>query len=160
MKRTEFFQLTQPLTERLYRFAFALLPDDLQAEQLVVDALNAYLLKEKRSLLARRVNIEDRKEVQLQRRQVFKSILKTMSEIGVRRAIQMNEQMKLTRPEEYKSFYDLEPKVRFAMKLRYEAQFNVEEIEDILQVPRYEVIEKLHNGRFLLISNLNSGVSA
>jgi DNA-directed RNA polymerase specialized sigma24 family protein len=160
MKRTEFFQLTQPLTERLYRFAFALLPDDLQAEQLVVDALNAYLLKEKKTLLARKVNIEDRKEVQLQRRQVFKAILRTMSEIGVRRAIQMNEQMKLSRPEEYKSFYALEPKVRFAMKLRYEGQFNVEEIEDILQVPRYEVIEKLHNGRFLLISDLNSGVSA
>lgn len=159
MKRSEFFQLAQPLTERLYRFAFSLLPDDLQAEQLVIDSLNAYLIREKKSILAKKANMEDKKEMILIRRQIFKGILRTMNEIGVRRAIQMNEQMRQVRPEEYKAFYNLDPKVRFAMKLRYEAQFNVEEIEDIMQVPRFEVIEKLHNGRFLLISNLNEGVS-
>jgi hypothetical protein len=44
------------------------------------------------------------------------------------------------------------------MKLRFENQFTVEEIEEIAQLPKYEVIEKLHNGRFLLLNDLNRGV--
>lgn len=159
MKRSEFFFLLQPLTSKLYSMAHSLLPDDLQAEQLVVDAINAFLIRERSHLLRKSVNSGERKEVQLLRRTYFKGILRHMAEIGVRRSHQLTEQMRLSRPEEYESFFALEPKVRFALKLRYEAQFNIEEIEDILQMPRYEAIEKLHNGRFLLVSNLNGGVT-
>jgi hypothetical protein len=45
------------------------------------------------------------------------------------------------------------------LSLRYEAQFTVEEIEEIVQMPRYEVIEKIHNGRFLLMNDLNKVVN-
>lgn len=82
-----------------------------------------------------------------------------MLEIGVRRSIQLSEQIKVSRPQEYVPYYSLEPKVRFVMSLRYDAQFSVEEIEEIVQMPRYEVIEKIHNGRFLLLSDLNRGVN-
>ena len=34
-----------------------------------------------------------------------------------------------------------------------------EEIEEIVQLPRFEVIEKIHNGRFLLLNDLNQGLS-
>ena len=160
MKRSEFLTLVQPLTTKLYSFAFSLLPDDLQSEQLVVDGLNAFLLKERKNILNREINLTNKKDMQLLRRAYFKGILRTMSEIGVRRAHQLSEQMKLSKPAHYEAFYALDPKIRFAVKLRYEGQFNVVEIEDIMQVPRYEVIERLHNGRFLMISNLNAGVEA
>lgn len=159
MKRSEFFSLLQPLTSKLYSMSYSLLPDDLQAEQLIIDSINAFLLRERTQLLKRTIDPDNKKEIQLLRRSYFKSILRYMGDIGVRRSHQLSEQMRLSRPENYESFFSLEPKVRFAMKLRYEAQFNVEEIEDILQIPRYEVIEKLHNGRFLLVSNLNAGVN-
>lgn len=158
MNRSEFFQLVQPFTIKLYRFAFALLPDDLQSEQLVIDGMNAFLLKEKKRILKREVDFTRSKELQLLRRSYFKALLRTMGEIGIRRAQQLSEQMKISRPANYETFFSLDPKIRFAIKLRYEAQFKVEEIEDILQIPRYEVIEKLHNGRFLLMANLNAGV--
>ncbi len=159
MKRSEFFSLVQPLTSKLYNFAFSLLPDDLQAEQLVVDSVNAFLLREADEIIERELDKEDKKSVQLLRRQYFKGMLKHMAEIGVRRSHQMNESMRLSRPEEYATFFSLDPKVRLALKLRYEAQFVVEEIQEILSAPRHEVIEKLHNGRFLLVSNLNSGMT-
>lgn len=150
MKRKDFFQLVQPLTDKLYRFAYDLIPDDLQAEQLVIDSLNAYLLKEKKSILRREVDFTDKKDTLTQRRAVFKGILRYMGDIGSRRAGQLNEQMKLIRPQEFAAFYNLEPKIRFVIALRYDAQFSAEEIEEIVQMPRYEVIEKIHNGRFLL----------
>jgi DNA-directed RNA polymerase specialized sigma24 family protein len=159
MKRKDFYQLVQPLTDKLYRFAFNLIPDDLQAEQLVVDSLNAYLLKEKKHILRKEVEIENKKELQVLRRIYFKGVLRYMGEIGVRRSTQLNEQMKMFRPEEFAPFYSLEPKVRFVLALRYQAQFSAEEIQEIVQMPRYEVIEKIHNGRFLLMNDLNKGVS-
>ncbi len=159
MIRKEFYLLVQPLTEKLYRFAHAILPDDLQAEQLVVDSLNAYLIKEKKNILGRQINLQSKKEIQILRRIFFKGILRYMSDIGLRRAQQLGEQFKLDTPTEFKAFYNLEPKARMVLKLRYEAQFSVEEIEEIVQIPRYQVIEKIHNGRFLIVTDLNQGVA-
>lgn len=160
MKRSDFFALLQPLTPKLYSMAHALLPDDLEAEQLVIDSVCAFLIRERAQILRRSIKMDAKKDVQLLRRNYFKTILRHMSEIGVRRAHQLAEESRLEKPAEYSAFYSLEPKVRFSLKLRYEAQFTSDEIEDILQIPRYEVIEKLHNGRFLLTSNLNAGVEA
>lgn len=159
MKRKDFYQLLAPLTEKLYRFAYTLIPDDLQAEQLVIDSLNAYLLKERKNLLKKEIDLNSKKDTQYMRRIHFKGILRHMCDIGVRRSVQLTEQLKLMRPEGYTAYYSLEPKVRFVMSLRYDAQFTVEEIEEIVQMPRFEVIEKIHNGRFLLLNNLNRGMT-
>lgn len=158
MKRKEFYQLALPLLDKLYHFAHMLIPDDLQAEQLVIDSFNAYLIKERKSILKRELDVSSRKETQLIRRAIYKGILKYMCDIGVRRSVQLNEQMKVARPSDYQTFYTLEPKIRFVIGLRYEAQFTVEEIEEVVQMPRYEVIEKIHNGRFLLLNDLNKEV--
>lgn len=139
--------------------ATSLLPDDLQAEQLVIDSLNAYLIKEKTKILAaREFDSLSKKDIQIQRRFYFKGLLKYMSEIGVRRASQLADQMKLAQPTNFQPFYALAPQVRLVISLRYDFQFTVDEIEDITGMARYEVIEKLHNGRFLLLNDFNQGV--
>lgn len=158
MKRIDFFQLVQPLTEKLYSMAYALVPDDLQAEQLVIDSMNAFLLKEKKGVLNKMVDLTNKKNSQILRRTYYKMILRYMCEIGVRRSGQLGESAIAVDPEEFKAFFALDPKIRFVMKLRFEGQFTAEEIEEIAQLPKYEVIEKLHNGRFLLLNDLNQGV--
>lgn len=159
MKRKDFFQLVSPLSSKLYRFAYNIIPDDLQAEQLVIDGLNAYLVKEKKNILQKDWDPEEKKNLQLIRRFYFKGIISYMSEIGARRSAQLTEQMRLSRPTEFKAFYSLEPKARIVLSLRYDFQFSVAEIEDILKAPRYEVIEKLHNGRFILMSKISEEAS-
>lgn len=160
MKRKDLYQLVAPLSEKLYRFAFTLIPDDLQAEQLVIDGFNAYLLKERKTLSKREIDLNSKKEVQLFRRAAFKGILRHIGDIGIRRSLQLTEQMRLTVPKDFAPYYSLEPKVRLVMGLRYDAQFTVDEIEEITLMPRYEVIEKIHNGRFLLLNDLNKAVNA
>lgn len=161
MKRKDFFQLIQPLSEKLYRFAFTLIPDDLQAEQLVVDGLNAFLIKEKKGLLAKVVDVQsNKKELQIVRRMYLRNILQYVNEIGHRRALQLGEHLRLEQPTEFKNYFSLDSKVRAVMHLRFDAQFSVDEIEDIMKMPRFEVIEKIHNGRFLLLNQLNSGAMA
>jgi hypothetical protein len=150
MKRSDFTSLLQPLTEKLYQMAYALVPDDLQAEQLVIDSVNAFLVRERRAILNRPFSAAEKKEVTEVRRAYYKGVLRSMSEIGVRRAVQMAEQLRSETPVEFKKFYDLDPRIRFILKLRFEAQLTVEEIQD--------VIEKLHNGRFLLTNQDKLGM--
>lgn len=159
MKRKDFSQVIQPLLPKLYDIAFSLVPDDLQSEQLVIDSVSVFLLKENKTILRKELEISDKKSVQIYRRNLFKGVLKYLTDIGARRSVQLTEQMRLTRPVEFASFYNLGPKVRLVMKLRYDMQFSVEEVGEILQIPRYEVIENIHNGRYLLLSELNKGVS-
>lgn len=158
MKRTEFYQLLEPLTEKLYRYAYALIPDDLQAEQLVIDAVNAYLIRERKVILNKSFDPAQKLETQVQRKNLFKGVLKNLTDIGLRRAVQLSEQLRLMVPQEFQAFYQLDPKIRLAIKLRYEGQFSVDDIQDLISMPRYEVIEKIHNGRFLLLNDLNQGV--
>jgi hypothetical protein len=159
MKRKDFYQLVLPITDKLYRMAFRLIPDDLQAEQLVVDSLNAYLIKEKKKIIAAsEYELLSKKDIQILRRLYFKGILRYMGEIGCRRSSQLVDQTKFNQPSDFQSFYGLAPKVRLVISLRYDFQFTVDEIEDIASMPRYEVIEKLHNGRFLLLNDFNQGV--
>lgn len=160
MKRKDFYQILRPLPETLYPMAYSLVPDDLQAEQLIIDSVNAYLLKEKKWILNQPVNLSHNKEVQILRKAVLKNLLRYVVDIGARRSFQLSEQMKLVRPAEYASFYSLDPKIRAALRLRYEYQFSVEEIEEMMEMPRHEVIEKLHNGRFLLLNDLNAEAGA
>jgi hypothetical protein len=157
MNRKEFNQYLGPLAEKLYSFAHALVPDDLQAEQLVIDSVNAYLLKERKTLLNRKADLKNKKNIQLIRRSLMKSVLRHMADIGCRRAHQLMN-MRMNRYSEFTAFYNLEPEARMVLKLRYEAQFAVEEIEEIMQLARYQVIEKIHNGRFLIVNDLNKGV--
>lgn len=146
------------MTEKLFSFAHALIPDDLQAEQLVIDSVNAYLLKEKKSILAKRAELTNKKSMQHARRVILKTVLRYMADIGCRRAHQL-QSMRLVAASEFTSFYNLEPEARMVLKLRYEAQFTVEEVEEIMQLARYQVIEKIHNGRFLIVTDLNKGVT-
>jgi hypothetical protein len=159
MKRKDFYQILQPLLGKLYNVAYGLVPDDLQSEQLVIDSVNAYLIKEKKTILRKEIDLLSKKETQIYRRILFKGILRYLTDIGTRRSLQLSEQMRLTRPQEYAAYFSLEPQVRLILKLRFELQFSVDEIGEITQMPRYEVIEKVHNGRFLLMNDLNKGVS-
>lgn len=155
MKRSEILLLAQPLAERLYQVAYSIIPDDLQAEQIVIDGFNAFLLKESRKLTATHFDSQNKKEVLVQRKNIFKMILKNICDIGLRRSAQLNDQLGIDQPAEFKSYFSLDAKVRLIMRLRYDLQLNTSDIEEILGFARHEVIEKIHNGRFLLMNDLN-----
>ncbi len=156
MKRTELINLLLPLNEKLYQMAYCLIPDDLQAEQLVIDGVNAFLLKEQK-WVARLIEEDSERSMNNHvRRQLLKRVLKYQFEIGQRRSFQLIDQYRTYIPAEFKKFYELDVKVRAVMTLRFEFLFQVEEIEDVCGMPRFEVIEKLHNGRFMLSKELST----
>jgi hypothetical protein len=153
MKRKDFYKILTPLTDKIYSLAYTLIPDDLQAEQLVIDSVNAFIFKEKKAIQNKLLASENKKESQIFRRVVFKGIISHLSEIGFRRSMQL--QGLNTHPDlnSFSEFFSLSPLMRLTIKLRFDFQFSVDEISDVLDLPRFEVIEKIHNAKHLLMNH-------
>ncbi len=125
-----------------------LLPDDLQAQQLVIDAFTQCLLKEKHQWLTRSWDEQDKKSQLQLRKLLMKNLVRSMVDLGVRRSVQLG----VTRgPEDFKQFYQLDARTRAVAWLRFQQGWPLDEIERTLAMKRHEVIEKVHNARFLLM---------
>ena len=152
VRKKDLFVLIQPLLPRLHSLAVCLLPDDLQAQQLVVDTLMLCLLKEKKIWREREWDEENAK-IQLQlRKQFMKSMVTHMVDLGMKRSLQLwttLPDVELVR--QYPQFYQLETKARAVAWLRFGQNWSMDEIERVLQLKRYELVEKVHNARFLML---------
>lgn len=125
-----------------------LLPDDLQAQQLVIDAFTQSLLKEKQEWLAREWDERDKKAQLQLRKLALRSMVRTIVELGVRRAAQLGMGQALP---DFKQFYQMDARTRAVAWLRFQQGWPLDEIERTLAMKRHEVIEKVHNARFLLM---------
>ncbi len=138
MNRKEIFGLISPLLEQLYQFSFALLPDELEAEQLVIDGVNGFIIKEKKLLESLEVEIDNEL-----RRFFFQKMVNHIYNLANKRIVQF----KINHED---SFYRLPLRDRAIMILRYQMNYAPENIEDFLGIARWEVIEGIHNSRFML----------
>ena len=148
MRKKDLFTLIQPLLPRCHSLAYCLLPDDLQAQQLVIDAFTQCLLKEKHVWLTREWDDKDKKSQVQQRKTFLKSMIRCLVDLGVRRAAQISTPYE---GQEFRQFYQMDPRTRAVAWLRFQQNWPLEEIERALSMKRYEVIEKVHNARFLMM---------
>ncbi len=126
-----------------------LLPDELQAQQLVIDAFTQCLLREREYWLECEWDSDDKVELKQQRRYLLRQLIGAIVELGVRRAAHT---MVSYRGDEHKAFYQLEVRTRAVAWLRFTQRLSLEEIEQTLGLKRHEVVEKVHNARFMLQS--------
>jgi hypothetical protein len=148
VRKKDLFNLIQPLLSKCHALAFVIIPDDLQAQQLVIDAFTQTLLREKHSWLERAWDEQDKKQQINQRKLFLKLMFKALVTIGVRRAGQVNT---VYEGVEFKNFFQLDARTRVVAWLRFQQNWSMEEIERALQMKRHEVIEKVHNARFLMM---------
>ena len=128
--------------------AYCLLPDELQAQQLVIDAFTQTLLKEKQVWLTREWDDNDKKSQLQQRKAFLKTMVRCVVDLGVRRAAQISTPYE---GHEFRQFYQMDPRTRAVAWLRFQQNWPLEDIERALGMKRYEVIEKVHNARFLMM---------
>ena len=152
VRKKDLFSLIQPLLPKCHSLAMSLLPDDLQAQQLIVDSYTQCLLKEKSLWLDRDWDESDKKDQIYLRKTMLKSWIKVMVDLGVRRAAQMQIRYE---GSAYKEYYHLDPSTRAVAWLKFDQGWSIQEIESSLGLKRFEVIEKIHNSRFILSGGLN-----
>ncbi len=152
MRKKDLFSLVQPLLPRFYSLGVALLPDDLQAQQLVVDAMTLCLLKNKDAWLTQEWDPEDRKGHVLERKQFMKTYVRHLTDLAAKRAAQLGPTLadgELI--QAHPQFYRLDVRTRAVAWLRFQQGWTVDEVGRTLGLPRHEVVEKLHNLRFLML---------
>lgn len=137
------------LNPELFSFSHALIPDDLQVQQLVVDTVHL-LAVEERELMFDFLSLkyDEGKSILFQLKKIaYKSIFNM--------AKKRLEQLRggLRGLEKYAPFFLLDINQRAILFLKHKTDLRFEFIEEIIEKDRYQIIEILNLSRDMLLSN-------
>lgn len=141
------------ISQDLYTFAFTLIPDDLQASQLVLDAFRSLLLENE--LGPKFYNsYQQSKSPNLKNEPEYKLLLKKIYEIAKKRIGQIS--VNINQEEDIKkhdaAFYKLNTEERAVLVLRHRFKMNLNNISYITNMAKIETINQLNLARTSLIN--------
>ncbi len=137
-----------------YSFALALIPDQLQARQIVVDSLELIFNKQANlmgELLECESSEEEKRLIRNLRAQYFKSIL----ELGRKRFPQVEVSLG---KNDYEIFYSLPLDARAVTYLKTSLKFNFNDIESITGLDRYAIMTNLAQSRNYLLKESSQNI--
>jgi hypothetical protein len=152
MNKVQLTSLIDSLLPKVYGFSFALLGDELQAEQAVIDAYTVFLMKEKSFLVNEEIDSESNKHRQGFKKYLLREMTREVYELSLKRISQLGGKRKTLL--EYESFYSLNLNKRALLYLKEIGLYTVSDLQEIFGLERYQVIETYYNARHeLLIDN-------
>lgn len=145
MKKAQLQNLVNSLIPKFYSFAFALVPDELQAEQMVIDSYAVFVVREKKFITDFKFSGE-KKEVSTLKKYIMSHMICELYQMGLKRSSQLRILGKKDHGQ-YDSFYHLKINQRAILFLKESFKYSIEGIQEILGLQKYQVIEALYNGR-------------
>ena len=146
MKDGQFMTLIDSLIPGLYSFGYALIPDELEAEQLVMDAYSVFVIREDEFIHECELN-ESRERAKV-KRFVQSQICSDMVELASKRAGHLLSLFR--RKGEESAFYRLDLHQRSALYLKESLGMTVSMLQEVLVLEKHQVMEALYNGKMLL----------
>ena len=132
----------------LFSFSFCLLPDELQAQQLLLDALSVFVAGEK-ELILEFETVEDPERKLSLMKVLRKSIMRAIYHMASKRSRQL-ETILMSGDNTPDVFFHLGISQRAVLYLKHKLNFDFAEIEHILGKASPEVIGILSQGRVRL----------
>jgi len=142
MKTDELQKFIQNLSPDLYSFAYVLIPDDLQASQLMIDCVQSYLVQ-KRPLIER-MALSKNKIVRNLLDETKAHLFKTIFELSKKR---YQLKMSFSEVEQNGGFFALELEEKAVLYLKEKALMDLDQIEFITGVTRPELLARLYSAR-------------
>ena len=146
MKKKEFLEILKPRIPKFYSFAYSMVPDELHARQLVVDAANVFFIKEKDFIQGIAREWSDKALSHHYNKEIVRGMMEHTYKLGIRRFQQL-----FTITESLKNkgaFYrELDASTRGILFLRHKLHLNFNDIKLITDLQKHQVIEKLYMGR-------------
>jgi hypothetical protein len=149
MKTSSPLKFIQSLSPDLYSFAYILIPDDLQATQLMIDSVAAFLIQ-KKSLLDKWTAKEESAFGEDLKVHLYKS----MYDLSKKRYNQLR--MSFKNIEDNSGFFSLDFDEKAALFLKERTDFREELIEFILGKTRSELLAFLYSARIKMVTELPS----
>ncbi|MBD65708.1 MAG: hypothetical protein CME62_10910 [Halobacteriovoraceae bacterium] len=142
------------LIPKFYSFAYALSADQVQAEQLVIDAYTVYTLREKDYLMQLEFDSDNKKSRVALKRLLTVEIYNEIYELARKkyRKIKPSTQNLY----EYKNFHQLTIQKKAILYLKEKQNLSIEELQEIFALKRHQVIELYHNAKHSLVSDMTN----
>ncbi len=152
MKSEEIQKYIQNLSPDLYSFAYVLVPDDLQASQLMIDGVQSFLVQKKafidKILFAKnKSSISQFEEVKL-------CILKIIFELSKKRYQQLKMSFQVV--ELKGGFFSLDFEEKAVLYLKDKVHLELTEIEYLTGLNKPELIASLYSARMKMVEILAS----
>jgi hypothetical protein len=155
MKTSDLEIIIKNLAPELYGYAYVLIPDDLQAGQLIIDAAQNFLLRKKSyidKILLSEVNKKVTDDIQLR-------LFQVIYEIAKKRFHQIK--MSFNLPADKSNFFlSLEFEEKSMLYLRVRATLAIEEIEMIMNKDRASIVAFLSDSRMKMIQKVSTDFHA
>lgn len=152
MKTIELEKFIQNLSPDLYSFAYILIPDDLQATQLMIDAVGVVMI-EKISILEKWMLVIKEKSEAINE-EIKKLLFRAIFEISKKRINQLK--LSLTPPEGDNAFFQLDFEAKAALYLKVRGELDLNAIEFVMGQSRPEVLALLSTARINLSNRVPS----
>jgi hypothetical protein len=143
MKTEELQKYIQNLSPDLYSFAYVLIPDDLQATQLMIDCVQSFLIQKKP--LVEKMALTKNKIVRNLLDETKSHLLKIIFELSRKRYQQLK--MSFSDVEHNGGFFSLEFDEKAVLYLKEKAKLELDQIEFITSATRAELMAHLYSAR-------------
>jgi hypothetical protein len=151
VKKKEFETYLHHYHPELFSFAFSLVPDDLQAEQIVIDSVANVLVSEKdfiQELLDQPFLVENSKR---NNDELFKKLLHAAYMLGEKRFYQIGDSLQTSeKKRSFAAFYRLCVLDKAVLYLNYKLNFKAEDIAIVTGGSKLDVIPMLDAAKFEL----------
>lgn len=157
MNKAELAPILDHLLPKLFSFAYSLIPDELQAEQMVIDAYSVFIILEKERIESYQLDSTRRGQRTRFKRFLLKGLLRDILKIALKRSPQLGQ---FKSGENYQEFYLLDISERATLYMRDILGLDLDEVQEVMQFKKHQAIEKVYNARNNLIIAANNGVEA
>lgn len=143
MKIEDIQKIIQQQSSDLYSFAYILIPDDLQASQLLIDGVQSFLVQ-KNLYLEKLLQVKSKTSV-AHSEEIKMNILKMIYEISRKRYQQLK--MSFQEVERSGGFFALDLDEKCVLFLKEKFQFEIENIEFVVSMSQAELLAYLYSAR-------------
>ena len=151
MKKGDLEKYLHQINPELFSFSFAMVPDRLQAQQIVLDSIYLLLLEEK-ELIGKVSSVEYSEVEKIYFEKVRKFLYGQIFKIGKKRFFQVGIGLKAE--GKYDPFYKLTFNEKAILYLKQKMNFDFEELEEILGLTNVAIMTQLNSGRYNLMKKL------
>lgn len=150
MKRIELEKFLSAISPELFSFAFVLIPDDLQAGQLIIDSIQGYIV-------SKREMIEDLLKIKTKNQSnnlqfLKKDLLRLIYELSRKRYHQLR--LSINDMENNNDFYSLEFDEKATLFLKEKLKFTIEDVANITMKTKGEAEAFLFGARMKMIEKI------
>lgn len=152
MKTSDLEKFIQSQSNNLYSMAYVLMPDDLQASQLMIDSVQNFLIQKSTLIDKWRSQAENSRACASEDCLIY--LLKSMYELSKKRYQQLK--MSFKDVEDSSGFFSLDFDEKAALYLKEQAGCELNTIEFIMAKSRNEVLAHLYSARLKMVEGMNT----